>query len=1198
MPARTRRTASPRGARVGRGLPPVRLWCERLEERRLLSVFLVNSNGDSPDPDLTDGICGTATPGEVTLRAAIQNANRAIDLDEIHFAIPGNAEPSIAVTGTSGQFMAITAPVQIDGSTQFAGHVEINGAGVTGDGTGLVLTPSASGSVIRSLVLNRFSGVALLIMADNVSVVGNYIGLDPTGSTCDPDGTPNSGDELGNRAGIKLVADEFGNGGRNNVVGGSNAADRNIISGNGVGIFVSVYAGHNRIIGNYIGTDVSGAHALAPGAVGIFLRGNSYESQIGTYVGGSGDGEGNLISGNGAGILINDTWNRINGNLIGTSADGTNAVGNYVGVKVFSAPAVFDGIPNLPSELRFLGNEFGAQNYIGSERRNIISGNRSDGIVIDGWVRSTSANVISRNWIGLSANGLDPLPNLGNGIFTTGIVSNSMIGGFAEGEGNVIAANGANGILLNEENSITWGKLIVSNYIGLGADGLTPRGNAGSGVSILDTSHCIFEGRNVIAANGAHGIAIAGHLTSDISISGAVIGLDKNEHAGAGLGNGGSGIDVQDSSENLIGNPLENAVNVIANNVRDGITVSGDASQSNKIRSNIIGTNRRWEAGLGNGGNGITIDHASQTQIGQNFGEQFIAGNVGHGVFLRNSQHTVLEQNAIGFVPRYATAALNLQVALPNQLDGVHVELSSDTSVNLNVIAGNGGDGVEVGSASDRTTLTGNAIGIIDDGLRVRIGNGGSGVRMVSAQSTRIERTANDIPNSIQANALDGVTVIGGGRHVIRGNQIRDNDQLGIDLGDDGPDTAAVLANDYSNGRSLPEITSAAWTPHAITIAGTLAGLANTSYELDFYASAAPDASGRGEGAALIPVAAGAARFVTTGVGGTASFQLALTPPASLGELRWLAATATEMGDTPATSEFSPAVEFHPQTDVRLLQFTTANGSLARLMIQYEVLYLDAAPFDFTVLASGDEQADGADLVQGSPVAIGTAELLSVGTHVVYIDDPSAYLSKVTDPATPCLLVVADRQAALVETDLGNNSATFVGPPFHNLNRPWDVDRDLAVGPVDWQQIVDYLNAAGIGAIDARLAGNHLIDVTGDSLGTPRDALVLVNYLNAAAPVPLAKRGAAPAPNGNSAAGAQGAEPISPAPIAVPEDLWRRPARRKQVATAETVGTDGQDRDGRTRRLPDFGIAAFALELESALDTIVPAICTRRTRGG
>ena len=92
------------------------------------------------------------------------------------------------------------------------------------------------------------------------------------------------------------------------------------------GIFlISAGTSNNVVQGNYIGTDVTGMVGHGNGADGITVQ-----NAITTQIGGTAGGAGNLISANGMdGIyLTNASWNVIQGNFIGTKADGTNALGN------------------------------------------------------------------------------------------------------------------------------------------------------------------------------------------------------------------------------------------------------------------------------------------------------------------------------------------------------------------------------------------------------------------------------------------------------------------------------------------------------------------------------------------------------------------------------------------------------------------------------------------------------------------------------------------------------------------------------------------------------------------------------------------------------------------------------------------------------------------------------------------------------
>ncbi len=120
----------------------------------------------------------------------------------------------------------------------------------------------------------------------------------------------------------------------------------------------------NTIIGNYIGTDVTGTRAVSNTLVGVYVQGCS------NVIGGVTAGSGNVISGNGqegvelVGTSGNVTGNVVQGNWIGLDATGTNSLGNgNAGVAISSAAA----------------NQIGGA---APGARNVISGNGNNGMVL------------------------------------------------------------------------------------------------------------------------------------------------------------------------------------------------------------------------------------------------------------------------------------------------------------------------------------------------------------------------------------------------------------------------------------------------------------------------------------------------------------------------------------------------------------------------------------------------------------------------------------------------------------------------------------------------------------------------------------------------------------------------------------------------------------------------------------------------
>jgi hypothetical protein len=328
-----------------------------------------------------------------------------LDANNIGRATVSSAGLTISPTSA---LPTITDPVVIDATSQpgYAGSplVEIDGSGAgAADG----LTIQASGCTVAGLVINRFTADGILLENSGSNLIeGDFIGTDVTGTL----GLGNSG------SGIDL----FNSPG--NTIGGTTAGTRNVISGNkSFGIYVSDAGSNgNLILGNFIGTDVTGTQNLGNSSNGISVFGAA-----GNTIGGTAVGAGNVISGNGAyGISFGPSGsvgasdNLVQGNLIGTDITGTTRLGNSI-----------DGI--LINSMQSTDNTIGGTM---AGAGNIISGNNEYGVNIS----NASGNLVQGNFLGTNPTGA----NLGN---LAGVVianaSNNTIGGTAAGSANVIAFN-------------------------------------------------------------------------------------------------------------------------------------------------------------------------------------------------------------------------------------------------------------------------------------------------------------------------------------------------------------------------------------------------------------------------------------------------------------------------------------------------------------------------------------------------------------------------------------------------------------------------------------------------------------------------------------------------------------------------------------------------------------------------------------
>ncbi len=301
------------------------------------------------------------------------------------------------------------------------------------------------------------------------------------------------------------------------MAGGSTIRGLSLVGFSGSAIVLNT-GSEDAIADNYLGIDPTGAVAI-PNQQGITLLGSS-----GNTIGAGPAGIGNVISGNsGDGILIEtgDTGsvaNLIDGNRIGTTADGSNALGNHgAGIAIAGADDNIIGA---------VGPGFG----------NVIGGNAGPGISVTGGAAGTA---IQNNFLGVAADGATPLGNQGDGIQLDD-APGTLIGGASPGEGNIISENQQNGIDTAGDTAGLW---VAGNEIGTDLTGQLKLGNYQSGINLASSSNLIggtvAGAANVIEFNGTGRVGAGVQL---VGLVGQNTILSNSIYQNAGLGiNFGSG---------------------------------------------------------------------------------------------------------------------------------------------------------------------------------------------------------------------------------------------------------------------------------------------------------------------------------------------------------------------------------------------------------------------------------------------------------------------------------------------------------------------------------------------------------------------------------------------------------------------------------------------------------------------------------
>ena len=605
--------------------------------------------------------------------------------------ISGNGQAGIDISSTNSSITDTYATdttvegnligTNADGSGAIGNRsygVVISGSSSNTIGGSTTTTGLGAGNVISG---NNAAGVQIdspssSALAQYNVVAGNLIGTAAGGMAGEGNGSD----------GVEIIDGQF------NVIGGVSPGDRNVISGNADnGVFIDQVSGanvpssNNQVVGNEIGTNISGSSAVPNLGSGVEITDGSSNSvgaisgisalpgtEVPTPAGRTG---GNLISGNlqwGIQIVLTgasagEPQTAIEGNYIGLDSSGTYAVGNGLGGVL---------VDNLSSSL--IGQLIGGAS---STAGNLISGNTTVGIELVGPQVAISGtnNVVQGNLIGLNAAG--NVVTASNGVTGNGtgiLINNSpdnSIGGASASMRNIISGNSDYGIEIEQIRSA--GNLVEGNYVGtniagsaypVGSSEGSPAQNVGvlvdavSGVTVGGTTPG--EG-NVISGNNV-GVEIAnlqingGQLIrSGDFVEGNLIGTDAS--GTRPVSNLDLGVFIDNAQGNVIG-----PGNYIAANGIAGVEIFAQDSIGNLVTGNTIGEGLSGQIFSSKGAakfistspesgitvyggaqlNGVVVLGASQNFIGvdRTFGSvaNAISGNVQVGVYITSRDYNGL----------------------------------------------------------------------------------------------------------------------------------------------------------------------------------------------------------------------------------------------------------------------------------------------------------------------------------------------------------------------------------------------------------------------------------------------------------------------------------------------------------------------------------------------------------------------------